>query len=92
MATAASTTTAAMAPAASAKAPADPLVVLRANLADFQRVAADEETHFAGLAAQVAPAPVSRVPFLAGDVHDLEGLELVGTHLMGESPDIAESV
>jgi len=59
------------------------LAVLRANLAEFQRVAVGEEAHFEKLAAQVAPASVQRVPFLAGDVHDLEGLELVGTHLVG---------
>ena len=34
------------------------------NLADFQLVAAREEEHLAGLAEQVAPAPVVRVPFL----------------------------
>jgi len=63
------------------------LAVLRANLADFQRVAADEESHFQALAGQVAPAPVARVPFLAGDVHDLEGLEVVGDHLLGRKPE-----
>jgi anion-transporting ArsA/GET3 family ATPase len=64
-----------------------PLAVLRSNLAEFQRVAAGEEAHFEKLAAQVAPAAVQRVPFLAGDVHDLEGLELVGTHLVGNDPE-----
>ena len=34
-----------------------------------------------GLAAKVAPAPVVRVPFLATDVHDLDGLTTVGSHL-----------
>ncbi|MDP9404485.1 MAG: ArsA family ATPase [Actinomycetota bacterium] len=51
-----------------------PLGPLFANLADFRQVAEREEAHFAALAEQVAPAPVVRVPFLAGDVHDLEGL------------------
>jgi anion-transporting ArsA/GET3 family ATPase len=60
-----------------------PLGVLRFNLAEFQQIAAEEEAHFDRLAKQVAPAPVCRVPFLAGDVHDLDGLEVVGTHLMG---------
>jgi anion-transporting ArsA/GET3 family ATPase len=63
--------------------PASPLGVLRANLAELQRVAAGEETHFGRLAKQVAPAPVCRVPFLAGDVHDLEGLRVVGGHMVG---------
>jgi len=63
-----------------------PLAVLRANLAEFQRVAAGEEAHFSALAKRVAPAPVCRVPFLAGDVHDLAGLRVVGSHLLGEAP------
>ncbi|MEO7836596.1 MAG: ArsA family ATPase, partial [Acidimicrobiales bacterium] len=51
-----------------------PLGPFFANLADFRQVAEREEAHFAALAEQVAPAPVVRVPFLAGDVHDLAGL------------------
>lgn len=51
------------------------------NLADFALVASREEEHLRGLAAKVAPAPVVRVPFLATDVHDLDGLTTVGTHL-----------
>ena len=54
---------------------------LYANLADFELVAAREEEHLEGLAEQVAPAPVVRVPFLRSDVHDLAGLDEVGTHL-----------
>ncbi|HVE47608.1 MAG TPA: ArsA-related P-loop ATPase [Acidimicrobiales bacterium] len=53
---------------------ATPLGPLFANLADFRQVSEREEAHFAVLAEQVAPAPVVRVPFLAGDVHDLDGL------------------
>jgi len=52
-----------------------------ANLADFRLVASREEDHLAGLAEQVEPAPVVRVPFLRSDVHDLEGLAAVGEHL-----------
>ncbi len=55
------------------------------NLADFALVAHREEDHLAGLAEQVAPAPVVRVPFLRTDVHDLEGLGLVGDHLFGRA-------
>lgn len=51
-----------------------PLGPLFANLADFHQVAEREESHFSALAEKVAPAPVVRVPFLAGDVHDLDGL------------------
>jgi hypothetical protein len=30
----------------------------------------------------LAPAPVSRVPFLPDDVHDLDGLAIVADYLM----------
>jgi anion-transporting ArsA/GET3 family ATPase len=56
---------------------------LYANLADFRLVASREEEHLAGLADRVAPAPVIRVPFLRTDVHDLDGLSEVGSHLFG---------
>jgi len=54
---------------------------LVANLSQLEAVAEREESHFADLAGRVAPAPVSRVPFLPADVHDLEGLAEVGRHL-----------
>ena len=54
---------------------------LYANLADLQQVSGNEESHLAGLAEQVAPAPVVRVPFLETDVHDLDGLSEVARHL-----------
>jgi len=57
------------------------LGAMYANLADFLTVASKEETHLAGLAERVAPAPVVRVPFLDTDVHDLDGLAAVGRHL-----------
>ncbi|HZQ59326.1 MAG TPA: ArsA-related P-loop ATPase [Acidimicrobiales bacterium] len=63
------------------RAPASPLESLRRNLADFHRVAAQEEGNFAALADRLAPAPVVRVPFLPDDVHDLDGLALVAEHL-----------
>lgn len=56
---------------------------LYANLAELDALAAVEEGHLAALAERVAPAPVVRVPLLAGDVHDLDGLALVATHLVG---------
>ena len=61
--------------------PVEGLGDLGRNLADFRMIASREEAHFEALASQVAPAPVARVPFLADDVHDLEGLEIVGSHL-----------
>lgn len=54
---------------------------LYANLADFREMADGEEAHLAGLTKEVAPAPVVRVPFLADDVHDLDTLAEIGTHL-----------
>jgi anion-transporting ArsA/GET3 family ATPase len=60
---------------------ATPLAGLYSNLADFREVAEREEGHFAALASKVAPAPIARVPFLAADVHDVEGLQRVGEFL-----------
>jgi anion-transporting ArsA/GET3 family ATPase len=54
---------------------------LAQNLTDFRNIASREESYFAALVDQVAPAPVARIPFLAGDVHDLEGLRVIGDHL-----------
>jgi anion-transporting ArsA/GET3 family ATPase len=62
--------------------PGQPLGALWSNLADFRAVAEREEETLAGLAARVAPAPVVRVPLLDDDVHDLDGLALVGRHLL----------
>jgi hypothetical protein len=54
-----------------------------ANLAQLEAVGEREEAHFAELAASVSPAAVTRVPFLAEDVHDLAGLEKVAGYLFG---------
>ena len=62
-----------------------PQAALYENLADFRHIAAREEAHVAALVKQVAPAPVVRVPFLAGDVHDLDGLGEVGGWLFSRS-------
>ena len=56
---------------------------LNNNWAQLRAVAEGEENLVAVLAAQVAPAPVARVPLLAGDVHDLDGVETVADHLFG---------
>ncbi len=56
---------------------------LVANLADFATVGALEDAHLAGLEAAVAPAPVVRVPYLPGDVHDLDGLEVLARYCAG---------
>jgi len=72
-----------VAPPPPALSPAGPLDTLRANLRDLDRMAELDESHFAGLAAQVAPAVLVRVPYLASDVHDLDGLALIADHLAG---------
>ncbi|HXH58489.1 ArsA family ATPase [Iamia sp.] len=56
------------------------------NLADFALIAAREDEHLDGLAEQVAPAPVVRVPYLRSDVHDLDGLTEIADHLFGAPP------
>jgi anion-transporting ArsA/GET3 family ATPase len=60
------------------------LAALIANRDELRAMSAREEGHFAALAGQVAPAPVARVPFLADDVHDLQGLAVIADHLFGE--------
>ncbi len=54
---------------------------LLANLADLAAIAHREEGFLADLVEAVAPSPVVRVPFLEGDVHDVEGLLRVVRHL-----------
>lgn len=58
---------------------------LKANWTELRVVAEREESYVAGLAAQVAPAPVVRVPLLDGDVHDLDRVRIVADHLSGLS-------
>jgi anion-transporting ArsA/GET3 family ATPase len=54
------------------------LAALVANRDELRAMAEREEGHFAALA-----APVARVPFLAADVHDLDGLAVIADHLFG---------
>jgi anion-transporting ArsA/GET3 family ATPase len=70
-------------PAAAAASEAEPLVSLLDNLRHFDGIAQREERYLQSLAERIAPAPVARVPFLAGDVHDLEGLNDIGRYLFG---------
>jgi anion-transporting ArsA/GET3 family ATPase len=58
---------------------------LNANWAELRVVAEQEERSVVALAAQIAPAPVVRVPLLDGDVHDLDGVQIVANHLFGRS-------
>ncbi|MFP5327169.1 MAG: ArsA family ATPase, partial [Acidimicrobiia bacterium] len=54
------------------------------NLGNFRAASAREEHHIADLTRRVIGAEVVRVPFLAGDVHDLEGLRVIAGWLFGE--------
>jgi anion-transporting ArsA/GET3 family ATPase len=58
---------------------------LNANWAQLRVLAEQEERSIAELVAQVAPAPVARVPLLERDVQDLDGVQLVADHLSGRS-------
>jgi anion-transporting ArsA/GET3 family ATPase len=60
----------------------DPFVV---NLVELRAIASREERHLDALSARVAPAPVARVPFLADDVHDVDGLGEVNGFLFAKS-------
>ncbi len=51
------------------------------NLAGYTAASVREERAYADLVAEVAPAPVTRVPLLNTDVHDLTGLEMVADQL-----------
>jgi anion-transporting ArsA/GET3 family ATPase len=55
------------------------------NLRDFDRVASREEAHLGALTKRLPDTPVVRVPFLARDVHDLEGLGEIGGWLFGRA-------
>jgi anion-transporting ArsA/GET3 family ATPase len=63
-------------PPAAADGPLSNLAALELNLAALNTVADREEEAYLGLAAQVAPAPVGRIPLFGHDVHDLAALEL----------------
>jgi anion-transporting ArsA/GET3 family ATPase len=62
-----------------------PLGPLYENLADLHQLADGEEVHVTDLVAQVDPAPVLRVPVLAGDVHDLDGLAEIAARLFSST-------
>jgi len=54
------------------------------NLTGYTLASDREEAAYAGLVAEVAPAPVYRVPLLNTDVHDLVGLGTVADLLFGQ--------
>jgi hypothetical protein len=55
---------------------------LQANLAELRAVAEAEREQLGPLIRAVDPAPVVAVPFLRGDVHDLDGLDEIARHLL----------
>jgi anion-transporting ArsA/GET3 family ATPase len=59
------------------------LEAFEANLAELNGRANREEASYAGLAAQVAPAPVGKIPLFGQDVHELEGLRHAADCLFG---------
>jgi anion-transporting ArsA/GET3 family ATPase len=59
------------------------VAALLTNLAQLSEVARGEEAHIATLRARAPDASVARVPYLAEEVHDLAGLDLIGEHLFG---------
>lgn len=63
-----------------------PLGPLARNLAEFSAIAVREREHLEGLTA--ASDAVALVPYLNTDVHDMEGLDLIASHLFaGSSTD-----
>jgi hypothetical protein len=54
------------------------------NLTGYTLASDREETAYAGLVAEVDPAPVYRVPLLNSDVHDLVGLATVADLLFAQ--------
>jgi anion-transporting ArsA/GET3 family ATPase len=55
------------------------------NLKGYAAVSDRDEAAYADLVARVAPAPVSRVPLLNSDVHDLPGLGRIADLLFSDS-------
>jgi anion-transporting ArsA/GET3 family ATPase len=69
--------------------PSSPLAALEENLRAYQAASERDELAIEALAAELAPSAVARVPMLAADVHDLDGLTQVADHLfgVGDGPD-----
>jgi hypothetical protein len=60
-----------------------PLAPLVANLEELRMVAESENDQLARIVAALPEATLYRVPFLASDVYDLDGLAEVADHLAG---------
>jgi hypothetical protein len=72
--------TAAEARAAAAAASGD-LAALWHNVAELRALVEAARDELAPLAARLADAPLVTVPLLAGDVHDVAGLEQIRAHV-----------
>jgi anion-transporting ArsA/GET3 family ATPase len=59
----------------------DDLAALEDNLATMRAVAQREEQAYAGLAQQVTPAPIGRIPLFSHDVHELHALQQTADQL-----------
>ncbi len=55
-----------------------------ANLADYRALAERDTRNIAGLRAELRTDRVIEVPYLAEDVHDLEGLFELNRYLFGQ--------
>ena len=75
------------APSTTGDTAGDALRDLVENLAGFTLASDREEATYASLVAQVAPAPVYRIPLLNTDVHDLTGLADIADLLFGPAGD-----
>ncbi len=69
----------------SSPSPDSPLGQLVSNLRGYTDASDREERAYADLVAEVAPAPVYRVPLLNSDVHDLDGLGAIADLLFAPS-------
>jgi anion-transporting ArsA/GET3 family ATPase len=72
-------------PAVNAVSEDGSLAPFLANLAELRAVAEAEQAAVEPLVAEVSDAPVARVPVLATDVHDLDGLAEIAARLFASS-------
>jgi hypothetical protein len=70
-------------PGAAAALAGSPLAPLLANLEELGTVAATESDQLARITTALPDATLYRVPFMARDVYDLDGLAEVADHLGG---------
>jgi anion-transporting ArsA/GET3 family ATPase len=70
-------------PTTPARRPTPALVELHANAEELNAVADGEARVLAPLVDELRTTPTATVPLLATDVHDLDGLAEIGSHLFG---------